>query len=81
MKTYTDMIHEFFSNDGIDHKKEFLRRLETEELKTIRSGFREATSLYDPGSSNLGRWIKFIDELICERKQEERNDKIKSLGI
>ena len=72
MRTYSELIPEFASR-GQD-KQNWVDELPIEELKTLRKGLINVAYNWDS-------WINYIDLTISLKIEEERDRKLKELGI
>lgn len=75
MRTYEELVSEFVSR-GHEEKQKWIDELPIEELKTLRKGLINVayTGIWDS-------WINYIDLTISLKIEEERERKLKELGI
>ena len=74
MRKYEEMISEFASLKGFNHRQKWFDKLPLEELKT----FREGT---DKGSDWIKSWQPYIDSVISYKITELREGKLDDLGL
>ena len=83
MRTYEDLVSEFVSRGHVPHqftydedKQKWVDELPIEELKTLRNG------LFNVAFKGIwDSWINYIDLTISLKIEEERDRKLKELGI
>lgn len=74
MRTYIELVTEFATR-GVEDKQKWVDELPIEELKTLRKGLiNVAYTIWDS-------WINYIDLTISLKIEEERDRKLKELGI
>jgi len=74
MRTYNELVTEFATR-GVEDKQKWVDELPIEELKTLRKGLiNVAYTIWDS-------WINYIDLTISLKIEEERDRKLKELGI
>ena len=75
MRTFNELLIEF-STWGSEEKQKMIDELPIEELKTLRNGLINVafTGIWDS-------WINYIDLTISLKIEEERDRKLKELGI
>lgn len=75
MRTYNELVIEF-STWGSEEKQKMIDELPIEELKTLRNG------LFNVAFKGIwDSWINYIDLTISLKIEEERDRKLKELGI
>lgn len=75
MRTYNELVIEF-STWGSEEKQKMIDELPIEELKTLRNG------LFNVAFKGIwDSWINYIDLTISLKIEEERERKLKELGI
>ena len=77
MRTYSELVTDFVSKNGLA-KQKMIDDLSIKELKILRDGLnKNAPSM----SNGKGTWIEYIDLSISLKIEEERDRKLKELGI
>ena len=74
MRTYNELLIDF-STWGSEDKRKWVNKLPIEELKTLRNGLEQSPSSY------FNTWVGYIDLTISSKIKEERDRKLKELGI
>jgi hypothetical protein len=74
MRTYSELVTDFATKNRLG-KQKMIDDLSIEELKILRDGFAPSMS------NGKGTWIEYIDLTISLKIEEERDRKLKELGI
>jgi hypothetical protein len=75
MRTYNELVIEF-STWGSEEKQKWIDELPIEEIKVLINGLSNVayTGIWDS-------WIKYMEMIILTKIEEERERKLKELGI
>jgi hypothetical protein len=75
MRTYNELVIEF-STWGSEEKQKWVDELPIEEIKVLINGLSNVafTGIWDS-------WIKYMEMIILTKIEEERERKLKELGI
>ena len=75
MRTYVELVAEFLSR-GAEDKQKWIDELPIEEIKVLINGLSNVayTGIWDS-------WIKYMEMIILTKIEEERERKLKELGI
>ena len=77
MRTYNELVTDFATKNALA-KQKMLDDSSIKELKILRDGLnKNAPSM----SNGKGTWIEYIDITISLKIEEERDRKLKELGI
>jgi len=77
MRTYNELVTEFAWKNAVA-KQKMIDDLSIKELKLLRDGLnKNAPSM----SNGKGTWIDYIDLSISLKIEEERDRKLKELGL
>jgi hypothetical protein len=74
MRTYAELINDFATKNALDRQK-MIDVASIEELKILRDGLNKNMS------TGKGTWPDYIDLTISLKTEEERERKLKELGI
>lgn len=74
MRKYEEMISEFASLKGFNHRQKWFDKLPLEELREFRIGINN-------GSDWVKSWQPYIDSVISYKITELREGKLDDLGL
>jgi len=80
MRTYNELVTDFVSKNALA-KQKMLDDSSIKELKLLRDGLNKNAPSPILPSNGKGTWIEYIDLTISLKIEEERDRKLKELGI